>query len=175
MATSSLSRFSTILTDAALFRPPNPVGGRGPRIYATYWMASSTSCVPAASGGICPTSGLSALAHRVRLYARLSARRGVGEYSPPLRGDAARGRRAGSQSHGSHYRHSEREDYGERRPARLGCREAAEGAQAAYRGGHGRAVARYPRPCGRYSGCRWPRRPPEAPETTLCLAPGRVR
>src|SRR4051794_16707952 len=38
-----------------------------------------------------PTSGLSALAHRVRLYARLPARRGVGEHSPPLRGHAARG------------------------------------------------------------------------------------
>src|SRR4051794_24803448 len=46
-------------------------------------------------------SGLSALAHRVRLHARLSARRGVGEHSPPLCGHAARGRWAGGQSHGS--------------------------------------------------------------------------
>src|SRR3712207_8110378 len=45
-----------------------------------------------------------------------------------FRGHTARGRRAGSQSHGSHHRHPEREDYGERRPARLGCRQAAEGA-----------------------------------------------
>jgi transposase len=49
-----------------------------------------------------------------------------------------------------------------------------KGTQAARRGGHGRAVARYPRTCGRHSGCRWPRRPAEAPETTLHLAPGRV-
>ena len=65
-------------------------------------MACSTSYVPVASGAICPTSGLSARAHRVRLYARLPAKGGVGEYSPPLRGHAARGRRAGGQSHGSH-------------------------------------------------------------------------
>src|SRR5689334_15146335 len=93
----------------------------------------------------------------------------MGEHSPPLRGHAARGCWAGSQSHGSNHRHPEREDYGERWPARLGRRKAAERAQAAYRGGHGRAVARHSRPCGRHSGCRWPGRSAEAPETPLCL------
>ena len=73
-----------------------------------------------------PPPGFPALAHRVRLYARLPARRGVGEYPPPLRGHAARGRRAVSRSAGSNHRYPECEDHGERRPARLGCRKAAE-------------------------------------------------
>src|SRR3954453_15145215 len=66
-------------------------------------------------------------------------------------------------------------DAAKRRPRWLGCRQAAEGAQAARRGGHGRAVARHPRPCRRHSGCRRPGRPAEAHETPLRLAPGRVR
>src|SRR6476660_2818531 len=167
-------------------RPVSPVGAAHPARQA-WWAAADHEHAKAAGWPLLPythrlsvaafatTSGLSALAHRVRLYARLPARRGVGEYPPPLRGHAARGRWAGTQSHGSNHRHPECEDHGERRPARLGCREAAEGAQAARRGGHGRAVARHPRPCGGYSGCRWPRRSAEARETTLRLAPGRVR
>src|SRR5215204_6157785 len=35
------------------FRPPGPVGGRGPRTCESCWMVCSTSCAPAASGGIC--------------------------------------------------------------------------------------------------------------------------
>ncbi len=43
----------------------------------------------------------------------------------------ARGRGAGGQPHGGDHRHPERQDHGERWRARLGRREAAEGAQAA--------------------------------------------
>ena len=180
MWTPVIERWSGILARARRDgRPVSPVGAAHPARQAG-WAAADHEHAKAAGWPLLPRahrlpvaasatpSSLSALAHRVRLYARLPARRGVGEHSPPLRGHAARGRWAGGRSHGSHHRHPEREDHGERRPARLGCRQAAEGAQAAHRGGHGRAVARHPRPCGRHSGCRWPRRPAEAPETTLC-------
>ena len=49
-------------------------------------------------------------------------------------------------------RHPERQGHAERRPAWLGRGQAAERAQAARRGGHGRAAARHPRACGRHPG-----------------------
>src|SRR5215212_12098175 len=78
--------------------PPAKPGGR-PRT-TNYTQPTGWPLLPRAYrlpvAASAPTCGLSALAHRVRLYARLPARRGVGEHSPPLRGHAARGRRAGS-------------------------------------------------------------------------------
>jgi site-specific DNA recombinase len=65
----------------------------------------------------------------LQLYAWLPPGRGVGEHPPPLRRHAARGRGAGGQPLGGNRRYPEREDHGERRPARLGCGEAAEGSR----------------------------------------------
>ena len=83
-------------------------------------------------------SGLSALTHRVRLYhATLLRRRRMREHPAATLWSCCARALGGGESHRSHYRHPELEDHRERHPARPGCHQAAEGAQAAHRGGQG--------------------------------------
>src|SRR3954449_2352795 len=60
--------------------------------------------------------GLPALAHDLRLHARLRERGRLGGDPPPPRGDAARTRRPGAQPHRRDRRHPERQDDGKGGP-----------------------------------------------------------
>jgi transposase len=62
------------------------------------------------------TTGVSALAHGLRLFPHLPGGGHLGEHAPSSGHDAARAGEPGGQSHGRHHRHAEREDDGKRGP-----------------------------------------------------------
>ena len=62
------------------------------------------------------TTGVSALAHGLRLFPHLPGGGHLGEHAPSSGHDAARAGEPGGRSHGRHHRHAEREDDGKRGP-----------------------------------------------------------